>query len=65
MFNLIISDAEKYLKTFNCVQPNNLYIIELFVWKRNKWNHLTVRKTSSDLFKNVIYTMWSEIMFNT
>ena len=52
MLNWIVWNRTVFM--FNCV----------FVFDRNKWNHLTVsKKMSSDSLKNVIYKMCLEIMY--
>ena len=35
--------------------------MKLFVLDRNKWNHLTVKKKSSVMFKDVIYKMFWDV----
>ena len=41
---MIVTVAKQYLKEFNCVQTNS---IEIFVFDRNIWKHLTVGKKKS------------------
>ena len=40
---------QQCLKQFNCLQTNDLYKIELFVFDSNTWNNLTA-------YKQMIYT---------
>ena len=44
----------------NCLQPNNLYLIEFLEIHSNIWNHLTV---SSGSFKNDIKNVFTNYIY--